>query len=60
MRALSSMDAFPAEDLGLRKAASALLGRDAVISAAELAERAEAWRPYRALAAMHLWSSLGD
>jgi len=31
-----------------------------VISAAELAERAEAWRPYRALAAMHLWSSLGD
>jgi AraC family transcriptional regulator of adaptative response / DNA-3-methyladenine glycosylase II len=60
LRALSSMDAFPAEDLGLRKAASALLERDALISAAELGERAEAWRPYRALAAMHLWSSLGD
>jgi 3-methyladenine DNA glycosylase/8-oxoguanine DNA glycosylase len=25
---------------------------------AELAELAEAWRPYRALAAMYLWSTL--
>jgi 3-methyladenine DNA glycosylase/8-oxoguanine DNA glycosylase len=26
------------------------------MSAAELEERAESWRPYRGLAAMHLWA----
>jgi AraC family transcriptional regulator of adaptative response / DNA-3-methyladenine glycosylase II len=59
MRAGSYMDAFPAEDLGLRRAAGVMLGREGELTAAELAERAEAWRPYRALAAMHLWASLG-
>jgi len=58
MRAGSYADAFPAEDLGLRRAAGVLLRRDGDVSAAELTERAEAWRPYRALAAMHLWASL--
>jgi len=56
MRAAGHLDAFPAGDLGLRRAASRLAGR--TVTAAELAERAEAWRPYRALAAMHLWASL--
>lgn len=52
MRALHVPDAFPAADLGVQKA----LRR----SGARAAEaRAEAWRPYRAYAVMHLWSSLG-
>jgi AraC family transcriptional regulator of adaptative response / DNA-3-methyladenine glycosylase II len=52
MRALHVPDAFPAADLGVQKA----LKR----SGARAAEaRAEAWRPFRAYAVMHLWSSLG-
>lgn len=58
MRAASYLDAFPAEDLGLRKAAAALLQREMPLSAAELSDRAEAWRPYRGAAAMYLWSTL--
>jgi AraC family transcriptional regulator of adaptative response / DNA-3-methyladenine glycosylase II len=57
LRASGHIDAFPAQDLGLRKSAARLLRRDSV-SAAELEERAEAWRPYRGLAAMHLWAGL--
>jgi AraC family transcriptional regulator of adaptative response / DNA-3-methyladenine glycosylase II len=53
MRALGWADAFPASDLGVRKA----LG---MISAREATLRAEAWRPYRSYAVMHLWHSLGD
>jgi AraC family transcriptional regulator of adaptative response / DNA-3-methyladenine glycosylase II len=58
MRAASCLDAFPAEDLGLRKAAASLLAREAPLSAGELGDRAEAWRPYRGVAAMYLWSAL--
>jgi AraC family transcriptional regulator of adaptative response / DNA-3-methyladenine glycosylase II len=47
MRALREPDAFPAGDLGLRRA----LG----VGARELASRAEGWRPWRAYAAMLLW-----
>jgi AraC family transcriptional regulator of adaptative response / DNA-3-methyladenine glycosylase II len=50
MRALRDPDAFPASDLVLR---SALGG----ISAAQAQRRAEAWRPWRAYAAMHLWAA---
>ncbi len=51
MRALGEPDAFPVGDLGLMRA----LG----CSALELAARAEAWRPFRAYAAMHLWTMDG-
>jgi AraC family transcriptional regulator of adaptative response / DNA-3-methyladenine glycosylase II len=44
-------DAFPHGDLALRKAAGGIADR-------ELLRRAEAWRPYRAYAAMLLWRSL--
>ena len=44
MRAFRDPDAFPATDLGLIHAA----GPDVV-------RQAEAWRPWRAYAAMHLW-----
>jgi AraC family transcriptional regulator of adaptative response / DNA-3-methyladenine glycosylase II len=49
MRALGAPDAFPAGDLGVLRA----LG---VKTAREAESRAEAWRPWRAYAAMHLWN----
>jgi AraC family transcriptional regulator of adaptative response / DNA-3-methyladenine glycosylase II len=47
MRAVGDPDAFPATDLGLRRA---LTGLDCP------AGRAERWRPWRAYAAVHLWT----
>jgi AraC family transcriptional regulator of adaptative response / DNA-3-methyladenine glycosylase II len=52
MRALREPDAFPASDLGVRKA---LAENGALPTPARLIERAEAWRPWRAYATMHLW-----
>lgn len=57
MRALGEADAFPAGDLGLRHAAGLPGGR---LSARELSELAENWRPWRAYAAIYLWTSLAD
>jgi 3-methyladenine DNA glycosylase/8-oxoguanine DNA glycosylase len=54
MRALSEPDAFPAGDLGLRKAMSS---RGHLPSERELLERAETWRPWRAYAAMLMWTT---
>jgi AraC family transcriptional regulator of adaptative response / DNA-3-methyladenine glycosylase II len=51
MRALGWPDAFPESDLGILKA----LG---TAQPAVARERAEAWRPWRAYAVMHLWLSL--
>jgi AraC family transcriptional regulator of adaptative response / DNA-3-methyladenine glycosylase II len=55
LRAYGEPDAFPAADLGLRKAV-APDGKP--VSAKRLTEIAEAWRPWRGLAAIHLWSTL--
>ncbi len=55
MRALKNPDAFPHSDLGLLRAFDAP-ERDR-IKPAELKARAEAWRPWRAYAALLLWSS---
>src|SRR5262249_24083697 len=44
-------DAYPATDLGLRRA----FGRHAPDPGLALAELAEGWRPWRALATTHLW-----
>lgn len=49
LRAAGDPDAFPATDLGLRRALTRL-GTDP--------GRADRWRPWRAYAAIHLWSSL--
>jgi AraC family transcriptional regulator, regulatory protein of adaptative response / DNA-3-methyladenine glycosylase II len=43
---LGEPDAFPATDLGLRRA----------VGPSEVEELAERWRPWRALAATHLWT----
>ena len=53
MRALNDPDAFPEGDVALIRAMAAL-GED--LDGPALARRAEAWRPWRAYAAMHLWS----
>lgn len=57
MRALSHPDAFPAADLILRRAAA---GDAPELSTKALTELAEAWRPWRAYAVMHLWRSASD
>jgi AraC family transcriptional regulator, regulatory protein of adaptative response / DNA-3-methyladenine glycosylase II len=51
MRVLRWPDAFPANDLAVKKA----LG---VTSPSAAQELAEPWRPWRAYAAMHLWNAL--
>ena len=53
MRALRRPDAFPAADLGLLKAAS---GDRQRLTPAQLMIRAENWRPFRAYAAVLLWT----
>jgi AraC family transcriptional regulator, regulatory protein of adaptative response / DNA-3-methyladenine glycosylase II len=50
MRALGDPDAFPSGDLGLLRALDLQDPR-------ELERRADAWRPWRAYAAMYLWSA---
>jgi AraC family transcriptional regulator of adaptative response / DNA-3-methyladenine glycosylase II len=49
MRALSWPDAFPASDLGVMRALK-------VKSAKESLAQAEAWRPWRSYAVLHLWN----
>jgi AraC family transcriptional regulator of adaptative response / DNA-3-methyladenine glycosylase II len=52
MRALGDPDAFPAGDLGLRRA---LARGGRLATPREVAERAERWRPWRAYAVITLW-----
>lgn len=54
MRGLGDADAFPAADLGLRRA---LERRGLAADPARLLARAEDWRPFRAYAVLHLWAS---
>ncbi len=56
-RALCDPDAFPATDLGVRRALERLRG-DAACPPAEVARLAERWRPWRAYALVHLWGAL--
>ena len=53
MRVMREPDAFPAADVGLMRAMDLGTGRP---SASALAEHAKAWRPWRAYAALHLWT----
>jgi AraC family transcriptional regulator of adaptative response / DNA-3-methyladenine glycosylase II len=52
LRALRDPDAFPATHAGILRAAAENGVRPAP---AALIDRAEAWRPWRAYAAQHLW-----
>ena len=55
LMALLRPDSWPHGDLALASAAKEVFGLSAVPSYAALAERAEAWRPHRAVAARLLW-----
>lgn len=54
MRVLREPDAFPASDIGLLRALPEADGRRPTPRALEA--RAQAWRPWRAYAAQHLWA----
>jgi AraC family transcriptional regulator of adaptative response / DNA-3-methyladenine glycosylase II len=54
MRVLREPDAFPAADIGLLRALTPAGGPRP--AASEVLARAEAWRPWRAYAAQHLWT----
>ncbi len=56
LRAIGEPDAFPASDLGLRKAA----GQGEPVSAKTLEAMSEAWRPWRGYAALALWTIDGE
>jgi AraC family transcriptional regulator of adaptative response / DNA-3-methyladenine glycosylase II len=55
MRALREADAFPASDIGLMRALAIDGGWRP--TPRELSAIAEAWRPWRAYAALHLWAA---
>jgi AraC family transcriptional regulator of adaptative response / DNA-3-methyladenine glycosylase II len=57
LRALRETDAFPAADAGLLRAAEKV---GALPTPKALLARAEAWRPWRAYAAQHLWATDSD
>src|SRR3990167_10133667 len=52
MRGLGHPDAFPTDDLVLRRAAS---DDGSVLGSKALAARSDGWRPWRAYAVIHLW-----
>ena len=55
LMALRRPDIWPAADIALATAARSVKGLPARPTPAELAEIADAWRPYRAVAARMLW-----
>ncbi|HET8615383.1 MAG TPA: DNA-3-methyladenine glycosylase [Actinomycetales bacterium] len=55
LRGLGDPDAFPASDLGVRRAAARLGLPD---SPTTLLRHAERWRPFRSYAVQYLWSTL--
>jgi AraC family transcriptional regulator, regulatory protein of adaptative response / DNA-3-methyladenine glycosylase II len=57
LRALGEPDAFLSADLVVRRVAA---GGAAPLTAKELDRRAEAWRPWRGYAVMHLWCAAGN
>jgi 3-methyladenine DNA glycosylase/8-oxoguanine DNA glycosylase len=54
---LGRPDVWPVDDFAVKKAYGLLLGEQAP-KAREMAQRAEAWRPYRSVVAWYLWRSL--
>ncbi len=56
LRAVREMDAFPSTDVGLLRSAAAI-DQTPAITSTDLLDRSEAWRPWRAYAAQHLWAA---
>jgi AraC family transcriptional regulator of adaptative response / DNA-3-methyladenine glycosylase II len=59
LRALRDSDAFPEGDVALLRS-PAVASEGKRLSPKALLARAEAWRPWRAYAAQHLWAADGD
>jgi AraC family transcriptional regulator of adaptative response / DNA-3-methyladenine glycosylase II len=57
LRALGEPDAFPAADLVLRRTAA---GAGEALTPQALEARAEAWRPWRGYAVVHLWCTSAE
>jgi DNA-3-methyladenine glycosylase II len=58
MFTLGRLDVFAPDDVGLQRAITRLYGLPATPPRAELEAIAGRWRPYRTVAAWHLWESL--
>jgi AraC family transcriptional regulator of adaptative response / DNA-3-methyladenine glycosylase II len=58
IREFREPDAFPADDIGIRRALADGEGRR--LTSREVIARAERWRPWRAYAAQHLWAAMAD
>jgi AraC family transcriptional regulator of adaptative response / DNA-3-methyladenine glycosylase II len=58
MRELREPDAFPADDIALKRALAHREGRQ--LTSREVIARAERWRPWRAYAAQHLWAAIAE
>lgn len=56
---LGRADVFPVDDYGIRKAIAQLYGLGGLPAARSLSGYGEAWRPYRTVASLYLWRSLG-
>ncbi|MGE0828699.1 MAG: DNA-3-methyladenine glycosylase [Hyphomonadaceae bacterium] len=56
MFSLGRPDVLPIDDLGVRKGASKMLGRE--LNAKELAEYGARWAPWRSAAAWHCWRAV--
>lgn len=57
LRALGEPDALPEGDLVLRRMAA---GAERPLTARELRQRAESWRPWRGYATLHLWCAASE
>ena len=53
-------DVLPVGDLGIRRAVQIRYGLEGLPDAKQLGQIADAWRPYRSLACLYLWSSLDN
>ena len=58
MRELREPDAFPADDIAIKRALADRRGRR--LTSLQVVARAERWRPWRAYAAQHLWAAMVD
>jgi 3-methyladenine DNA glycosylase/8-oxoguanine DNA glycosylase len=57
---LGRLDILPADDVGLRNAASKAYRLESAPTAGELLEMGEKWRPYRSMASWYLWWNLDN
>ncbi len=57
---LGRSDVLPVGDLGIRRAVERAYQQPDLPSAQHLSRIAEPWRPYRTLACLYLWESLGN